>query len=326
MSVYTIGGSPSLVADPGFEQHRHGDRSAGLLHISGVGHHASTGGAEREVLQLLRGAVPGHNLQHNAAPQDALLYRELDHPVRRHLVPVHSRVLSALRLGRESVAVHLHPALAHRVLPAAGGDHSADFHYRASAGQILAVHYAAVHAVRRDHHRRAERQLPVAGHAQASAVGQALLYQRASKVSFHRAPEEGGRRQQGPGQRPHRRHPHADARQVQVVRKILVRQLRSWTSAAVAVRRRRFRRVRALFRGTPVPGSAHFRRRRGALQPSQLQDDGRKQRHQPHFRQDVCTRHGEDMCGLQVYCSTRQEQRFVRKRKNFYTRKQRVYL
>lgn len=68
---------------------------------------------------MLRRAVPGHNVQHHDAAQDAVLHRELDHPVHGHLVPDGASVLPALGQRREGLALHLHPALAHCVLLAA---------------------------------------------------------------------------------------------------------------------------------------------------------------------------------------------------------------
>ena len=60
------------------------------------------------------------------AAKVAVLHGQRHHPVRRHLVPVRARLLPALGLGREGLALHLHPALAHCVLPPAGRDHPAD--------------------------------------------------------------------------------------------------------------------------------------------------------------------------------------------------------
>ena len=60
------------------------------------------------------------------AAQVAVLHGERDHPVRGDLVPVGAGLLPALRLGREGLALHLHPALAHCVLPPPRRDHPAD--------------------------------------------------------------------------------------------------------------------------------------------------------------------------------------------------------
>lgn len=74
---------------------------------------------KRKVLHVLRRAVPGHNVQHHDAAQDAVLHGEPDHPVHGHLVPHRAGVLPALGQRREGLALHLHPALAHCVLPPA---------------------------------------------------------------------------------------------------------------------------------------------------------------------------------------------------------------
>ena len=50
---------------------------------------------------MLRGALPGHNVQHNDASQDALLHGQSDHSVHGHLLPHHSHILPALRQWRE---------------------------------------------------------------------------------------------------------------------------------------------------------------------------------------------------------------------------------
>lgn len=121
-----------------------------------MGHHACAGGAEREVLQLLRGAVSGHSVQPDAPPEDALLHGQPDHTLRGHLVPVRSGLLPAQRLWREDLALHQHPALAYRVLPPAGRDHSAHVADGAAAGKVSALHHDAGHALCRGHHCRAQ--------------------------------------------------------------------------------------------------------------------------------------------------------------------------
>lgn len=145
----------------GLGYHRGGHRPAGLLPVGGVGHHGRAGRAAREVLRVLRGAVLGHILQHNAATEDALLHGEPDHTVRGHIVPVRAGVLLAVRVRREGVAVHIHTAVAHRVLPAVGRDHTPHVAHRAAAGQVPAVHHGAGHVVRVRHRGRVERELQV---------------------------------------------------------------------------------------------------------------------------------------------------------------------
>ena len=46
---------------------------------------------------MLRGALFGHNIQHNDAPQDAFLHGEPHHPVHGHLLPHHSHLLPPVR-------------------------------------------------------------------------------------------------------------------------------------------------------------------------------------------------------------------------------------
>lgn len=140
---------------------RGGNRPAGLLSVGGMGHHGRAGGQAREVLRVLRGTVPGHILQHHAQAEDAVLHGQPDHTVRGHIVPVRVGVLPAVRVRREGVAVHIHTAVAHRVLPAAGRDHTAHVAHRAAARQIPAVHHGPGHAVRVRHRRRIERQFQV---------------------------------------------------------------------------------------------------------------------------------------------------------------------
>ena len=60
------------------------------------------------------------------AAQVAVLHGERHHPVRGHLLPLGARLLPALGLGREGLALHLHPALAHCVLPPPRRDHPPD--------------------------------------------------------------------------------------------------------------------------------------------------------------------------------------------------------
>lgn len=81
-----------------------------------------------------------YNLQDHDATQDPLLHGEPDHPVRRHHLPDGARLLPALRFGREGHALRVDPALAHRVLPAAGGNYTPYLPGRAAAGKIPVIH------------------------------------------------------------------------------------------------------------------------------------------------------------------------------------------
>ena len=56
---------------------------------------------KREILHLLRRAVPGHHVQHHDAPQDPLLHREHYHPLHGHLLPHCTHFLPALGQRRE---------------------------------------------------------------------------------------------------------------------------------------------------------------------------------------------------------------------------------
>ena len=93
---FLTAGSAPYFPVAGLGHDRYGDRPARLLSFGGMGHHASTSGAEREVLQLLRGALPRYQFQHHPPSQDALLYRQLDHPLCRNIVSVGAGVLPAL--------------------------------------------------------------------------------------------------------------------------------------------------------------------------------------------------------------------------------------
>lgn len=94
---------------------------------------------------MLRRAVPRHHVQHHDAAQDAVLHGEPHHPMHGHLLPHRAGVLPAVRQRREGVAVHLHPAVAHRVLPAAGRDHPAHVARGAAARQVCALHHDPRH-------------------------------------------------------------------------------------------------------------------------------------------------------------------------------------
>lgn len=79
----------------------------------------------------------------------------------RDIVPVRASVLSAVRIRREGVVVHIHTAVAHRVLLATGRDHTAHIAHCAPAGQVFAVHHGAGHVVRFRHRGSVERELQV---------------------------------------------------------------------------------------------------------------------------------------------------------------------
>ena len=102
-----------------------------------------------------------HHLQPDDATKDAVLHGQPDYPLCGDQLSDHPGVLPAIRLGREGHPLHLDPAVAHRVLPAAGRDHPADVSGGAAARQVPAVHHGAGDAVNLRHRRRAQRPLQV---------------------------------------------------------------------------------------------------------------------------------------------------------------------
>jgi hypothetical protein len=102
-----------------------------------------------------------HHFQTGDEAQDAVLHCEPDHPVRRDHLPDRVGLLPAVRLGRESHALHLDPAVAHCVLLAAGRNHSADVAGRAAAGKIPPLHHDPGDALHLRHRVRPQRLLPV---------------------------------------------------------------------------------------------------------------------------------------------------------------------
>lgn len=52
---------------------------------------------EREVLHVLRRAVPGHHVQHHDAEEDAVLHRQHYYPLHGDLVPHSPHFLLAFR-------------------------------------------------------------------------------------------------------------------------------------------------------------------------------------------------------------------------------------
>ena len=50
---------------------------------------------------MLRGALSGHHVQYNDAPQDAFLHGQSHHPVHGHLFPHHPHLLPPVRLRRK---------------------------------------------------------------------------------------------------------------------------------------------------------------------------------------------------------------------------------
>lgn len=79
--------------------HRH--RSDRVLRLGRVGHPGGACDPKREILYLLRRAVPGHHLQHHDAPEDALLYRQPHHTVHGHQFSNDPSFLLALGQRRE---------------------------------------------------------------------------------------------------------------------------------------------------------------------------------------------------------------------------------
>lgn len=180
------GGSSAPTADAGFRHHRTGDRLAGLLHLRGVGHNARAGRAQREVLLVLRGALPRHHLQPHHQEEDALLHRQPHHSLRRDLLPFCTRLLPPFRLGGEDLALYLHPALAHCLFPLAGGDHSAHFPDCTSPRKVPLIHHDARHVVCSGDDRRPECELQVAGHAQDGAVGAEVFFRTLAYCSLYK--------------------------------------------------------------------------------------------------------------------------------------------
>jgi hypothetical protein len=95
------GGFAAHGADAGLRYHRHGHRPAGLLPERRVGHHAGAGRAQRKVLQLLRGALSGHNFQHHPPQKDFVLHGEPYNSLCRHFIPLGARLLPTLGFRRE---------------------------------------------------------------------------------------------------------------------------------------------------------------------------------------------------------------------------------
>lgn len=147
LSATIPGWFTAFTANARLRHHRRGHRPAGLLHLRRVGHHEGAGRAQRKVLQLLRRTISGHNIQHNAAPQDALLHGQSDNTVRRHFVFVGAGVLLAQRFGRKDFVVYQHSAVVDRVLLAAGGDHSADVADGAAVRKVSIIYDDVSHAV-----------------------------------------------------------------------------------------------------------------------------------------------------------------------------------
>lgn len=176
------GGFKASGADRGLERDRGGHRPDGLLHIRGVGHHSRACSAQRKVLLVLRGAVPGHHVFLNVATQNALLHGEPDNPLRGHLVPLGAGVLPAERQWRKGIALHLDSALADCVLFAAGGDHPSDVANSAAARQVPAVHDGPGDVFGGGNNRGAECELPVAGDPPDGALGSRRLHPDTAKV------------------------------------------------------------------------------------------------------------------------------------------------
>lgn len=140
-------GSAAHFPSSGFGRDRGGYRSTGLLSVGGMGHHERARGEKRKVLRLLRGTVPGHIFLHHAPAKDAVLHGQPDHTVRGHIISVRVGLLSAFRVRREGIAVHIDTAVAHRVLPSVDRDHPAYLTHRTAVGQISAVHHGPGHPV-----------------------------------------------------------------------------------------------------------------------------------------------------------------------------------
>ena len=59
--------------------HRCRDRPLRVLHVRGVGHPPGASCQERQVLHVLRGALPRHHLQHHHEEEDAVLHGDHHH-------------------------------------------------------------------------------------------------------------------------------------------------------------------------------------------------------------------------------------------------------
>lgn len=66
-----------------------------------MGRDDRTGCAQRKVLSLLRGALPGHFLLLGVEAKIPLLHGQRHHPLRGHFIPLSARIPLALRLRRE---------------------------------------------------------------------------------------------------------------------------------------------------------------------------------------------------------------------------------
>ena len=114
---------------------------------------------ERKILHLLWWAILGHNVQHYHAAEDAVLHRQLDHPLHGNLLLNSPHLLSAIRQWGEGKQIlsfncsfkylflvsgdpfYLHSDKFICVLPACGGDYTSNLTCCTSSRQISNIRH-----------------------------------------------------------------------------------------------------------------------------------------------------------------------------------------
>lgn len=105
-----------------------------------MGYHGSAGSEDRKILQLLRGTISRHHIQHYTEEKNSLLHCESYHPMRIHIVSLRARLLLTIGIRRKSQLVHINCAVPRRVFPAVVGNYTTDVSDGSTSGKVFAVH------------------------------------------------------------------------------------------------------------------------------------------------------------------------------------------
>jgi len=146
------------------------------------------GRASQEVRQdvpVLRGTLPGHQVQHHHTSQDALLHRQPHPTVRRHLLRNTPRLLHSGKLGREDNDGHHNPQLSQYLPPACRRDQPSHIPGHAPHRKVPPFYDGTRDVFDNRNRVRPEHSLPLSVHARHVAMDTRVISQRPAEAPTH---------------------------------------------------------------------------------------------------------------------------------------------
>ena len=145
------------------------------------------GEEESQILPVLLGTLPGHQVQHHDSSQNSVLHRQPDSAMRRHLLGHTSSVLHSGQLRREDYHGYHDPQFSQH-LPAAGRrDQPAHVARHAPHRKVSTLHHGSGHVLHHSDGLRVEYTFPVAVDPRDVALGPGTVPQSSTSTALHAA-------------------------------------------------------------------------------------------------------------------------------------------